>query len=591
MRKHQNHFLLLNSILINIFFSGFGKFHRISITSTVIRGNTLPVVFRISKVDTTSMVNVSIHNNLGCVLILGGTFLTINDSYIGMNTMNDYGIMTDSISVININNLTVINNVIANTLMKFTDMETSINICNLTAYGNNITAPVKFLDLSTKQNIDAITLKDIQIVSNVNKDAFGYIFRTELYSFAKNIEVNHVSASYRRNQLNKNSNLITIFQFIMNRDPQIIRLSSYSSISISIDCPKHYNPAPIKFHKTNSKFQFQLDCTSCGKGEYVLRGGKRILNQTSMKFKSRNNSERSEITAYDTKDECKACPTGGDCTYQIKSQDNSYGYIENRNEIKFIQCPNQYCCSDKGQKCTSYYTCNINRKGTLCGSCMDGYHINFFSNKCTSNSQCTSINQLAFWCIYLLSAIMIGNVIKSLKNIILFVKRKLMPVIQWIKTKVDAIKGKDKNSKVRITHFNLSDFIYSAGRSLHLSSVTFESDYHSQETQTCKGDIEEEVSFSAIFNILMSFYQLKLVMEVQLIFGFSTPMTFVSTFFNLNTNADTLLTICPLASMDVVFREFVKTYLTSATMLAATMLPIPMFWILQRFSSCLSHRV
>ena len=139
-----------------------------------------------------------------------------------------------------------------------------------------------------------------------------------------------------------------------------------------------------------------------------------------------------------------------------------------------------------------------------------------------------------------------------------------------MKAKVDATKRRNGNLEVMISHLNVRESIYSAGRILHLSFVTFESDYHSQETQTYKGDIEKEVSFSAIFNILMSFYQLKSVMKVELNDESSTLSTIGSTFFNLDTNTDTSLTICPLASMNVVFREFVKTYLTTATMLAAT---------------------
>ena len=89
---------------------------------------------------------------------------------------------------------------------------------------------------------------------------------------------------------------------------------------------------------------------------------------------------------------CHECPVGGNCLEgQVTSKPNFWGYESNR-EIKFLQCPPQYCCDT--ERCKHYNSCQGNRLGTLCGKCPSGMSESLFDPKCKPNKDCTSV---LFW--------------------------------------------------------------------------------------------------------------------------------------------------------------------------------------------------
>ena len=63
----------------------------------------------------------------------------------------------------------------------------------------------------------------------------------------------------------------------------------------------------------------------------------------------------------------------------------------------FLPCPPGYCCSNLGQPCTNITSCNYNRRGILCGACMDGFFESYFSTDCVAVSKCTQTNRHQFW--------------------------------------------------------------------------------------------------------------------------------------------------------------------------------------------------
>ena len=66
----------------------------------------------------------------------------------------------------------------------------------------------------------------------------------------------------------------------------------------------------------------------------------------------------------------------------MRAADNHWGYFISRSALKFVTCPQDYCCARKSTKCISYNVCNHPRTGTLCGRCKEEYKLSFHSSEC-----------------------------------------------------------------------------------------------------------------------------------------------------------------------------------------------------------------
>ena len=82
---------------------------------------------------------------------------------------------------------------------------------------------------------------------------------------------------------------------------------------------------------------------------------------------------------------CLGCPYGGVCEIGITPQNSFWGYQKSGN-IEFVQCPENYCCSEK--ECVKYNSCGPHRQGTLCGECTHGYTESIYGSKCVPKSSC-----------------------------------------------------------------------------------------------------------------------------------------------------------------------------------------------------------
>ncbi|CAD5111644.1 unnamed protein product [Dimorphilus gyrociliatus] len=121
---------------------------------------------------------------------------------------------------------------------------------------------------------------------------------------------------------------------------------------------------------------FLLFCDPCPDQTYSLDGGTLFGSLSSKNL---------TITPTD----CISCPYGGSCSRgKVGANENFWGFKKkNKNEIKFINCQDSYCCTKK--RCDSYNECAPNRVGPLCGECRADMSEVLFSPDCRENEKCT----------------------------------------------------------------------------------------------------------------------------------------------------------------------------------------------------------
>ena len=177
-------------------------------------------------------------------------------------------------------------------------------------------------------------------------------------------------------------------------------------------------------------------------------------------------------------------------------------------KYEFITCPKNYCCSQEGSKCNSYDTCNVNRNGRLCGSCTEGNYISYFSNECVETSKCTASTRLIFWIFYFGSAVFFTltlcfteDLLNALKVIFLFIKKKMLK--KFMK-KIQKSPKHGENSRTESIEIQIN------------SSIT------QSKENLIERNKRKQFSYSAIFNVLVSFYHCKVYYKFLLIFSILT---------------------------------------------------------------------
>ena len=229
--------------------------------------------------------------------------------------------------------------------------------------------------------------------------------------------------------------------------------------AITLRCPPGYNPSNSnKLRRTF--YTHRIECVPCPKGSYTLeRGFNDIRYVDNIGYDTvtwRNGNRTLLVQGKPYIGKCFPCPPGGNCTNGIKSQGNYYGlshsledddpkipslsasddchethladnylledclknahnhggsnaeygggggaggrqYTMKNTVATFLPCPPGYCCSNRGQPCTSITSCNYNRRGILCGTCVDGFFESYFSTDCISVEKCTQKNRNHFW--------------------------------------------------------------------------------------------------------------------------------------------------------------------------------------------------
>ncbi|XP_057309401.1 uncharacterized protein LOC130647532 [Hydractinia symbiolongicarpus] len=235
-------------------------------------------------------------------------------------------------------------------------------------------------------------------VSNIN---YGYF----MYAVAK-ISLINVTITLKAS-LSK----ADVIDGLLCTEDCLEKFSSFNNLQLT--CAENYIATylPAKVSKDSSLSS--LRCYKCPRGTYsfilqIIKAN--ILPDCSVYNVTKNYME------------CKECPTGGICESIIISKGNFWGYRTHNNEIKFLACPSEYCCSYKTNKCLSYNTCNANREGILCSSCKRGYRLNYFNEHCVEASNC---KKGLFWTFFTLYGIFYAVMFLYYKDLIILVLKTL----------------------------------------------------------------------------------------------------------------------------------------------------------------------
>ena len=301
---------------------------------------------------------------------------------------------------------------------------------------------------------------------------------------------------------------------------------SYHITSSFIGCTK----ANARYIKTADSFR----CMPCGRSTYTLNNGSLHLS-TSLQ------SNKIIIPENVTNFTCLDCPVGANCAVSIKSKSNFYGYETKQQQLKFLPCPRGFCCT--GSQCNTTRSCNKNRIGTLCGGCIDNYVESFVSPNCISIHSCQNFG--IFWLVYCTYALILATFLYYMKDFISLVKSLGSIMCKIFKPRR---RGKESEDEIYVT--------------IGIAEAEENRDKISHFT------------VSGILNIIISFYQIRQLMSVDIQFknlnGFSL-ITSISNFFNLEIVAVTYSSYCPMSNLDAVSKKFIKTYLLTAILLIASL--------------------
>ena len=324
-------------------------------------------------------------------------------------------------------------------------------------------------------------------------------------------------------------------------------------LDLNVSCPVNYNPSNSTDISVR-RFGYRFSCESCPRGTYSSYGGSEHLNGVNSTLVDNAFSIEHEsfvaltrLSSVKKSINCTACPPGATCNYKLLSRGNFYGFMNKNHKYQFIPCPKKYCCSQEGALCTTHNICNVNRTGRLCGSCTEGNYISYFSNKCVQGSKCTTSTRLIFWIFYFGSAVFLAivlcfieDLLNLLKMIFLFIKGKILN------------KSVKRNQKYPKNGEN--------GETELLEIHT-----HSGITQSKEKRIEmnnpEKFSYPAIFNVLVSFYQLQSLLQVPVDDKDRWSITsYISNFFNLDIMLKRVDKYCPSKSKSAIYRDVLKNF-------------------------------
>ena len=322
-------------------------------------------------------------------------------------------------------------------------------------------------------------------------------------------------------------------------------LKTFSNIyiisSLFISCTK----ANVKHIKRVGSFR----CIPCARGTYTLNNESLI---TSLSFQN--------ITKYGKRNfTCLDCPVGANCIVSIKSKSNFYGYKTKEQKLEFLACPRGFCCT--GNQCKTINSCNKKRTGTLCGRCIESYVESFLSTDCVSLYSCQRFT--TFWLLYYVYALLIATFLYYMKDVISLIKTTAKSSSKILKS---CKKEKKNDSKTDIM----------------ISIVGAEEDEEKTSNFTVSG----------IFTLIVSFYQIKQLMKVDVQHKNSTDFSFITLitdFLNLEMVAVTFSSYCPMSNLDAVSKTFIKTYLLTATLLVACLINYFMSEIFHFFRSSIGR--
>ena len=312
----------------------------------------------------------------------------------------------------------------------------------------------------------------------------------------------------------------------------------------SFHCP---NGANVNFHPRTRKSKVtKVECNFCRDKTYTLE-------KSYANVRNFSDSDRGIHSVI-----CNSCPFGATCTSNIRPKTNFWGYVYNK-KAHLISCPPGYCCQTT-EDCRSLESCNVKRRGVLCGQCTKDYAQSVFSDKCIQDSQC---NSWRFWGIMIAFCFGLLLILAYLQDIlaVLFRRLDLKAMLRCFPQRANS------------THSRM----FTASNGLHE-----EQDTSSQRTPNLEGTISESGSHiptlplierqekqentsttSGLIKILFFYYQMNALLiiyksEYQL-FIFNQMKSFFNNLFTFNANSETLSNLgCPFPGMDIVRKRLIK---------------------------------
>ena len=309
-------------------------------------------------------------------------------------------------------------------------------------------------------------------------------------------------------------------------------------------CPKGAN---VNFYpKTKHNTVTKVECNFCPDKTYTLEESYATVTNF-------NDSHRGIHAA-----KCQQCPFGATCISKIRPKTNFWGYVYNK-KAHLISCPPGYCCQVTEQ-CRTLESCNVKRRGSLCGQCSEGYAESVFSGKCIQDSQC---NAWRFWGITIAFCLWLLLTIAYLQDIlaVLFRRLDLKAMLRCF-----PLRSNNTNSPMFITTSDFQEEQDSIGQiSPNLDRTISESGSHIStmpgiETQKKQ---ENTSTTSGLIKILFFYYQMNALLviyksEYQL-FIFNQMKSFFNNLFTFNANSETLSDLgCPFPGMAIVHKRLIK---------------------------------
>ena len=303
--------------------------------------------------------------------------------------------------------------------------------------------------------------------------------------------------------------------------------NTYKISSLFITCTR----ANVKHMSEFNTFR----CIPCVQDTYTLNNGS--IKMLSRRLENKKHEFQNESTDFI----CSDCPVGANCTEYIKSKSNFYGFKTRQQEVTFVPCPWNYCCNTN--LCKKINSCNKGRAGPLCGRCSKNYTESFLSRNCIFVNSCQSF--AIFWLIYCVYAFSLATCLYYLKELIVLIKTTGSKVSKVFKC---FLRHKKSEGEIELV-------VEVVGAEEHLGKIS-------------------HFTVSGIFALIVSFYQVKQVMYVDVEYknasGFSF-ITFISKFINLEIIAMNSSSYCPMNYLNAVTKAFIKTYLLNIALILASL--------------------
>ena len=323
-------------------------------------------------------------------------------------------------------------------------------------------------------------------------------------------------------------------------------------------CPTNTNPEVIKTKYISrsgiivspSGAAESIGCRRCPKQTYSLRS---VAVKTDQFI-----SEKAQ---------CLVCPKGGNCSSDIISRDNFWGY-QDKYALKFLPCPLSYCCSKDTIACESYQTCNDNREGILCGTCKASFTLSYFTNTCVASSSC---NQTQFWSLYVVYALLIvlllmyvEKVFVALKRLWMTLKKSHQSINSETLTQPLLYEQYQERNDVSTDQLNDDDSDLDQSDSID-NGCDKSSDFQRPPEVTFARDDNSNTKTLVVgfVKVIFFFYQTERLLRVnsslQRDYGLLTDLKYLFTsLFNLHLESNRLSSLCPLVELDKTTKEVIK---------------------------------